>query len=173
VNSATLEAAKLGNRKALSELLTSLQDVWFRFALNLLRDQELAADATQETALRFMRQLPSFRGASQLKTWSLGIALNVVREMRRSRRESVETDFDAIPTGEEPSDASDLAEQRQNVKEALQHLGERQREAIVLRFFEDLSMEQTAKAMDCAVGTAKATIHQAIRALRSKMRIQS
>src|SRR5689334_17426181 len=104
VNSTTLEAARLGNRKALSELLTSLQDVWFRFAMNLLRDQELAADATQETALRFMRQLPSFRGESQLKTWSLGIALNVVREMRRSRRETAETDFDAIPKGDEPGD---------------------------------------------------------------------
>jgi DNA-directed RNA polymerase specialized sigma24 family protein len=41
---------------------------------------------------------------------------------------------------------------------------------VVLRYFEDLSTEQTAIAMDCAPGTVKATLHQALRSLREKLR---
>ena len=46
----------------------------------------------------------------------------------------------------------------------------KQREAVVLRFFEELSVEETARAMGCAEGTVKATVHQAIRALKEKLR---
>ncbi len=51
----------------------------------------------------------------------------------------------------------------------LADLPERQREAVVLRFFEDLSTEQTAAVMNCAEGTVKATLHQALRKLREKL----
>jgi RNA polymerase sigma factor (sigma-70 family) len=48
-------------------------------------------------------------------------------------------------------------------------LPDRQREAIVLRFFEELSVEETAAAMNCAAGTVKATVHQALRAMRARL----
>src|SRR4051794_41715148 len=69
----------------MARLLRGLQDPWYRMCLGLLADADLARDAAQETAVRFLRQLPGFRGHSQLRTWSLGIALNVVREMKRRR----------------------------------------------------------------------------------------
>ena len=47
---------------------------------------------------------------------------------------------------------------------------DRQREAVVLRFFEELSVDQTAAAMECAAGTIKATVHQALRILKTKLR---
>jgi RNA polymerase sigma factor (sigma-70 family) len=49
-------------------------------------------------------------------------------------------------------------------------LPQRQREALLLRYFEGLSLEEAAAAMGCAVGTVKATVHQALRALRTKLR---
>src|SRR3954469_7718659 len=85
VDAATVELAQRGSRAARETLLREMQDVWYRFCLGMLRDAELARDATQETALRFLKQLPGFRGESQLRTWSLSIAVNVVREMRRKR----------------------------------------------------------------------------------------
>jgi RNA polymerase sigma factor (sigma-70 family) len=51
----------------------------------------------------------------------------------------------------------------------LGELPQRQREVVVLRFFEELSVEETAAAMDCAQGTVKATLHQALRALRKRI----
>lgn len=170
----TLQAARRGDKDALGLLLRELQDSWYRMSLSLLSNPDLADDATQETAIRFMRQLPGFRGESQVRTWSLGICLNVAREIRRwsaSRRMSG-TDVEAINLAD-PAPAPDASAERveevRSLRDLLALLPERQREAMVLRFFEDMSVDQTAEAMGCAPGTVKATVHQALRALRRKL----
>ena len=65
--------------------------------------------------------------------------------------------------------ATELGEARDALRLTLAELPDRQREALVLRFFEDLSVEETAKAMGCAAGTVKATVHQALRSLRKRL----
>ncbi len=151
-------------------MLAALQDVWFRFCMSQLRDADRAADATQETALRFLKQLPGFRGDSQLQTWSLGIALNVIREMRRKRsNEELDEQNDPIAPAAPVGDGLLDLESKNMLRQTLDSLPDRQREAVVLRFFEELSVEQTAAAMNCAVGTVKATVHQALRSLKQKM----
>ncbi|MDB5290630.1 MAG: polymerase sigma factor RpoE [Phycisphaerales bacterium] len=172
----TIAAARRGNREAQARLLRELQDPWYRLTLSLLRDPERAMDATQESALRFLRQLPGFRGDSQLRTWALGIAINVVREIRRSHRPAVELETEsylARASDWEPSPewSAELAERRDCLHASLADLPHRQREAVVLRFFEEMSVEQTAVAMNCAVGTVKATVHQALRTMREKLKV--
>src|SRR5207302_4052507 len=68
-----------------------------------------------------------------------------------------------------PYASAEFAEQREKLHAVLADLPERQREAIVLRFFEELSVEETAAAMSCAEGTVKATVHQALRSLRQRL----
>lgn len=140
--------------------------------MSLLRNADDARDATQETGLRFLRLLPKFRGDSSITTWSLGIAINVVREMRRKRRpELTGDDFGNIDDAEPGPEGSAEGHERERVlREALKNLSDRQREAVVCRYFEDLSTEETAKVMNCAPGTVKATLHQALRALKNKVR---
>lgn len=155
-------------------LLRGLQDSWYRMSLSLLYNADLAEDAAQETAIRFMRQLPGFRGESQLRTWSLGICLNVVREIRRwsAGKAGRASEFEGADVAD-PAPAPDASAMRvediRSLREMLILLPERQREALVLRFFEEMSVEQTAEAMGCAPGTVKATVHQALRALRRKL----
>ena len=177
MDAATIDAARAGDREACAALLGALQDPWYRTCLSLLAgDVERARDAAQETGLRFLRQLPGFRGESQIRTWSLGIAINVVREMRRSGRgESPLPDEPGVADGRRPVEAGpeesvETQERRDVLRETLAGLPDRQREAVVLRSFEDLSVEQTAAAMDCAPGTVKATVHQALRKLKEKLR---
>jgi RNA polymerase sigma-70 factor (ECF subfamily) len=171
VDAITIERARRGEREAMAAVLTSLQDVWFRFCLSQLRDVDLARDATQETALRVLKQLPGFRGQSKIHTWSLGIALNVIREQRRSVRRA---ELQRLPDGVDVC-AADQAEDRPGedelsvLRSMLGELPERQREALVLRFFEELSVEETAEVMNCAPGTIKATVYQALRSLRRRI----
>jgi RNA polymerase sigma-70 factor (ECF subfamily) len=158
----------------LGVLLRELQDSWYRMSLSLLRSADLAEEATQETAIRFMRQLPGFRGESQLRTWSLGICLNVAREIRRwsAGKHAARADVSEIDSADpSPSPESNAVRDEgiRSLRDMLIHLPERQREALVLRFFEEMSVEQTAEAMGCAPGTVKATVHQALRALRRKL----
>lgn len=163
----TLEAARRGDRGSQATLLRALQDRWFRFCLSLLGNSEDARDAVQETALRFLRELPKFRGQSSITTWSMGIAINVTREIRRKGRSlQTATRDPAI----DPEQSVVLDESRSKVRAVLDELPERQREALLLRYFEELSVEETAAAMGCATGTVKATVHQALRTLKTKLK---
>ena len=161
-----IQAAQAGRRDAQATLLRLLQDHWFRLCLTLLGNTDQAREATQETALRFLRQLPTFATRSQLKTWALGIAINVVREMRRHRPDPIPDPPPPLPA---PDTQAELAEQRQLLHRTLVQLPDRQREAVLLRYFEDLSVQDTAIAMNCAPGTVKATLHQALRSLRQSL----
>lgn len=168
----TVEIARRGDRDAQAAILREFQDVWFRMCVSLLRDAELARDATQETALRFLKQLPAFRGESQLRTWSLGIAINVCRELRRRHGRPMPEVVRLVEdhAGEPgPDRVAETAEATTSVRAMLADLPERQREVVMLRFFEELSVEETAAAMDCAAGTVKATLHQALKALKKRL----
>ena len=168
-----IDAARRGDRHAQGILLRQLQDPWYRMCLSLLGDPERARDATQETALRFLKQIANYRGQSKLSTWSMGIAINVVREMRRAGGRTISDDgqiADVRPANVDvPEQAASRRDDRDVVRSVLAELPERQREAVTLRFFEELSVEETAAAMNCAEGTVKATIHQALRALKRKI----
>lgn len=163
-----LRAGREDRARAQAELLGQLQDPWFRFCLGLLRDPELAREATQESAYRFLRDLPRFRGRSSVRTWAFGIALNVCREMRR-RRQWTDQEIDQ-PDHDDPAGAVVSAESAGAVRAVLDELPGRQREAVILRFFEGLSVEETAEAMNCAQGTVKATVHQALRWLKERLK---
>jgi RNA polymerase sigma-70 factor (ECF subfamily) len=173
VDAITIERARQGDRPAAAALLHALQDPWFRLCRSLLRNEEAAREATQETALRFLRDLPRFRADSSISTWSMGIAINVVREMRRSTdaaRVQAHLPRGPAPGGTiSPPEAAEATEQQDRVRVILMDLTDRQREVIVLRFFESLNVQETAAVMGCAVGTVKATAHQALRILRKKL----
>jgi RNA polymerase sigma-70 factor (ECF subfamily) len=138
----------------------------------LSRNADDARDAVQETALRFLRDLHKFRSDSSIMTWSMGIAINVCREIRRKRRTPMGLVEEIEPSTDTTNPIEDASrdELRSVLHRTLADLPERQREALMLRFFEELSVEQTAAAMSCAEGTVKATVHQALRALRDKLR---
>jgi RNA polymerase sigma-70 factor (ECF subfamily) len=167
-----IEAARHGQGEdrfqAREQILRQLQDPWYRFCLGILRDAELAREATQESAYRLLRDLPKFKGQSSLKTWALGIALNVCREMRRRR--PVAADPPERAGGDDPGRLAVDAETTSALRAVLEQLPPRQREAIFLRFFADLSVQETAEAMHCAEGTVKATVFQGLRWLKEKLK---
>lgn len=159
-----------GDHAAQSQLLGSLQDDLFRFSRSILGDDDQARDATQETALRILQGLRTFEQRSQLRTWALGIALNVCREIRRNHARPMKMRLQVheeatLPT---PHQSLEHAEEQRTLHRLVMQLSDRQREVILLRYFEDLSIEQTARAMACATGTVKATASQALRALAQR-----
>ena len=171
VGNVLIARAQRGDRTAQAALFEQLQDVWFRFCVSMLGDAESAREAVQETALRFLQRLTGFRGDSELQTWALGIALNVCRELvRKSVRPLDATALEARrrPARAAPDALAADAEQHRRVRRLVAQLPPRQREALVLRYFEQLNIEETARVMDCAQGTVKATIAQALRRLRGK-----
>lgn len=168
-----LASARRGDRHAQGRLLEALQDQWFRFAFSQLGDEHLALDAAQETALRVLKLLSKFTGASRFETWTLGITLNVCRELRRSRREPMQMKKPPMtsPLRIEDNTPQLILQQREQqavVHRMLDILTERQREVVVLRYLEHRSVTETAAIMQCAPGTVKATLAQAVDKLRKQ-----
>ena len=172
MDDATIQAARRGDRAAQATLLRALQDRWYRFSLSLLRDADAARDATQEAAVRFLRLLHTFRAESRLDTWSMGIVLNVVREHRRWQARDRPGHPEPPPPAalSSPFAAAERSEDHDRLRRLIDELPDRQRQVTLLRFFEELSTEETAQAMGCTAGTVKAALHQAIRALRTRLR---
>jgi RNA polymerase sigma-70 factor (ECF subfamily) len=172
VDDITLQSARRGDRDAQTRLLGAMQDHWFRFCASQLRDSHRAEDATQETAIRVLQSLAKFDGRSSFKTWTFGIALNVCRESRRKsqRNGGIDLSMAAEPAmPDDPrGDAMEAGEELATLHALLATLPDRQREVVALRYFEAMSVEETAAAMACAEGTVKATLFAALRALRNK-----
>ena len=134
-----------------------------------------AEELAQETVLHALSGWRSFRGQSRPDTWLFAILVNLNRKRLRAnerhqrrwrlwfwRREN--------QSNEQRADKELLqAEWVQSLWSSVAKLSPVQREAIVLRYAEGLSLQEIAEIVDCPVGTAKSRIHHGILALRRQL----
>ena len=150
----------------------------YRVLVSLVRDPDTADTLTQECFLRAYRKRDSFRGEASLRTWLVTIAVNLARDHARSRRMTFwkrlfQRSQDAAELSDTLADQRPTADKMLSTREelgavwaALEQLPERQRTVFVLRFVDDLSLEQIAAAMSTTVGTVKTHLFRATATLR-------
>jgi RNA polymerase sigma-70 factor (ECF subfamily) len=159
---------KAGDRAAFDEIARRHWQRVYRLAWGFVRDAFAAEDLTQEVFVKIYTSLHRFREESALSTWIYRVTVNACRDLLRRRRPG-ETELDeallasSAPRPEEEAAAGEL---RVDLSRAIAALPARQREVILLRHFEKLDVEETAKAMGCAEGTVKAAHFAAVRKLR-------
>jgi RNA polymerase sigma-70 factor (sigma-E family) len=138
-----------------------------RLAYLLTGDRALAEDLVHEAFVRLFGRFRDLRNPDAFGAYLRTAVVNLSRSHFRRRR--VERSYlerqGLVP---EPAPA-DLGE-RQEMWEALHRLRPRQRAAIVLRFYEDLTEAQTAEVLGCAVGTVKSLVSRGIDRLRTELR---
>ena len=136
----------------------------YRHCLHMLSRPEEAEDAAQETFLKAYRALDSFRGECDEKTWLMRIAINTCRDMRRSRwtrHVDRRVTPEMLPEASAPFDERD-----EELTLALMCLPPKQREAVLLRYYQRMSLAQTAQAMGVTVSTVSKQLGRALRSLR-------
>jgi RNA polymerase sigma-70 factor (ECF subfamily) len=150
------------------------------FAFRHLRDREASADIAQTALVRVFQAARDFRERASFRTWLYTIVLNLIRDecrRRSSRRESlsseieahgdVEAYFDEAERSPESIALNRIAASR--MWNAVGCLNENHRSAIILKFREGLTYEETAAVMDKPVGTVKSWVHYALKALRESL----
>ena len=158
-----------GDPSAYEALVRRYQNRVYRLAAVWLDDAQHAADVTQEVFLRGLKGFKSFRYRAAPFTWLYRTTKNVCREFNRRRpTETLEIE-PGDPSADTENEIKSLQAARR-VRELITSLPERQREVVVLRIFEDLSVAETAIAMGCREGTVKALMHKATAGLRLKLR---
>lgn len=162
-----------GDRSAFETLVRAHQDRVYRLALGLLGSREDAHDATQEVFLRAYRTLPGWRFEARLTTWLHAVTVNVVREERRRRGSEwrKRSRFGALVAPLLPWQRPDEAARAEAEELGLlvAALPPRQREVVVLRVYEGLSVGETAAALAIPPGTVKSNLFKALRSLRRRL----
>lgn len=148
----------------------------FRVLLALVKDADAAEVLTQECFLRAYRKRESFRGASGLATWLVRIAVNLAHDHGRSRHRTFRRGFlraerlDNAPirdTRRSPEQVVMDGELMDNVRSAVDGLPGRQRTVFLLRFVEQMPLQEIASVTGLNIGTVKTHLHRAVRAVRS------
>src|SRR5215208_4369457 len=138
-----VDRSKTGDAESFNQLVRRWERPIFALAYRTLGREEDARDVTQETFLRAFRALPGFKGQAKFSSWLYRIALNLCRDwMRKQRRAPVMqapegVDLAELASERGPSESiEELVARRQLsavVEEAMRHLPEEQRTAIILK----------------------------------------
>lgn len=129
-------------------------------------DRELASDIAQEAMARVWRDWDTVSRRQPIEPWLYATAFNLLRSWhRRLRVARRRAPVLVIVTNPEAD-----ADAALSVRDAVAVLPERQREAVVLRYYADLSVKNTAEAMGCAEGTVRALTTQGVAALRAALK---
>jgi RNA polymerase sigma-70 factor, ECF subfamily len=167
-----MDRASQGDEGAFGLLASAVQDDLFRFALAHGLGREDAAEAAQETLLQAYASRSRWRAGADALAWLCGIAMNVVRTLRRKGRRNGQVAWGPSSPADPADNGAATAGAAENVLDllaAMDKLPPRQREAVACRFLRHLSVRQTAEAMGCAEGTVKATLHAALGNLREML----
>lgn len=157
-----------GDTAAFEQFVERHQDRIFRLASAWLYAPDAAADAAQDVFLRAYTGLPRFRFRAAPFTWLYRTLRNVCREYnRRTAAHPLPLeDRDVVVADEAPRRAAS----DRRLSRTLERIGtlpERQREVILLRVFEEMSVEDTARTLGCRPGTVKAQLNRALGRLRT------
>lgn len=166
------------------DLVREHQQRVYRVILALVREPELAANLTQDCFVRAYENRESFRGDSSVYTWLTRIAINLVRDNARNRRqgfwrrilqrgadEDHETVAAQAPDTRATADRSLLAkEEVASVWKVVGTLSHQQREIFILRFAEEMQLEEIAQVVGVKIGTVKAHLSRAVAAVRAQVR---
>jgi len=149
--------AQDGDREALLRFLASVEPHVRRYCAWMLRRPDLIDDLAQETLLRVLRGLDSFRGDSGGVAWTLAIARRVCldngrNEFRHERRvEAVKANLKTVNIGSSPGDVIELMD-------LVSRLPEEQREAFVLVKVFGFSYIEVANMLSCPIGTIQSRV---------------
>ena len=137
---------------------------YFRFALAKTADPERARDAVQDGFAHAIRSRATFRGAGSLEAWVARCVINAAHDLNRAVSHAPAEPHDVAADSVIESDAGATV-----VREAVQRLPARQRDALYLRYYLDLDYRAIADVLDVEVGTVSATLHAARNSLRDTL----
>jgi RNA polymerase sigma-70 factor, ECF subfamily len=146
--------------QALEELYRRRYRRFLRVAIAVVGSREAAADAVQDAFARALRARHELRSSDALEAWVWRMVVNAAVDQHRARR-------DTVATGEEPATRDDG--EWPELRAAVASLPERQRHALFLRHYADLSYDDIATVLGVARGTVAATLHAAHESLRERL----
>ena len=178
-NLAVAEGLRRHDPELLDELILRYQHRLLRYLLYLTGNREQAEDMFQETWMRVLQRGAQYNGAARFDTWLFTIARNLVIDMRRKRQMAsledlaesggAERTMEMASSDKSPFEHLQTLENGRLVTQILLELDPLHREAIVLRFQEEMTLEEIALVTMAPLSTVKSRLYRGLAAMRPKL----
>src|SRR5580693_7889569 len=178
-NLAIAKGLKRNDPELLDQLIETYQHRLLRYLLFLTGKREVAEDLFQETWMRVLLRGAQYNGKARFDTWLFTIARNLVIDLSRKRTmASLDEMSDPIDDGRpfeiatdspSPLEQMQVREDRAEVAEVLLKLEANYREVLVLRFHEELSLEEIASVTRAPLSTVKSRLYRGLAALKPEI----
>jgi len=177
----SLARARQGSTPAFCELVIPLEARLLRQATALCGDASLAEDLVCETLAAAWKSLAAYNETCRLSTWLYAILLHRYQKHLRAARsrpvslaslpagdvDQGREAYEALPApGQSPAAAIAQRELAAELRQCVEALPQKHRQVVLLRFFEEASLEEIAAALGCSLGTVKSRLHHALGKLR-------
>lgn len=165
--------AKDGDQKAYAELMQRYKDSIYFMALKMVNNKDDAMDLTVETFGRAFENIEKYKPDFAFSTWLFRIATNNCIDFIRKKRLNVislqsltEEDTDdkqlhILSDNLNPEETSIKKQEREKRKNIIDHLPQRYRTLIILKYYDEKSYEEIAQQLDLSLGTVKAQLFRA------------
>lgn len=169
-----------GDKEAFGYLVERYQQMVERIARKMIADEWVAHELAQESILQAYLSLKHLRDASRFKSWLYGITLNICRSHLHDQQRdilSLETIIgglhnDTVISLDDTVDPQTVAEEHdlhRLVLQAIDDLSSKDKEATLLFYYEQLTLQEIAALLDVSVGTIKGRLHRARKQLQERL----
>jgi RNA polymerase sigma-70 factor (ECF subfamily) len=160
--------AQHGDEQAFASLAVATGDRLHAVAHRILRDIDLAEDATQQALLTIWRDLPQLRDPARFEAWSYRLLVRACyAEARRNR--SWQPGLRLVDTDTPMADSSASVADRDQLERGFRRLSIDHRAVVVLHHYLDFTLDEIAEALGVPVGTVRSRLHYAMRGLRAAL----
>ncbi len=173
------QGLKRQDPELLDRLIEEFQHRLLRYLLFLTGNREVSEDLFQETWIRVLLRGGQFNGKSRFDTWLFTIARNLVIDLSRKRTMASldemseggdnERPFEIVDHEPSPLDQFRSSEDRAEVHQVLVSLEPRSREVLVLRFYEELSLEEIASITGAPLSTVKSRLYRGLASVKPEL----
>ena len=161
-----ISKAKKGDRDAFGQIYNLFYRRIFRYCK--FNCAEEAQDICQETFLRAYKSLGKFsekRGGS-FQAYLFAIARNIIIDYRRKKKDVLLKEYQDIGEEDDLDERIDKKRENQKLKEAIAKLAETDRQIVVLRYFEEMTTYEVAKAVGMREGALRVRLHRTLKKLK-------
>ena len=162
-----VDAVNRGDVRAFEAIYLRYRDWVVALAFRFCGHRDDALDVLQETFTYLLRKFPGFTLTAAMKTFLYPAVRNLSIAAARKRRRTVVDDriLEDVPARAEPDETS-----REELDVVLRTLAPIHREVVLMRFVDDMSLQEIADALDVPLGTVKSRLHHALTGLREDPR---
>ena len=157
---------KANMEEEITDHLIKFKDSHYRLAYSYTKNPDDALDIVQESIYKAFSSMDSLKNISYIKTWFYRILVNTAIDFLRKRKRLVVVDDEVLVS----LDAGKMDNYENiDLRLALENLPDNYRSIIILRYFEDLKLEEIAEVLNENVNTVKTRLYSGLKQLRIKM----